>query len=675
MKKNKQSNEPQINKSVCNELDLYNVEYKLQQEMLNQEIEDALREYESKSGGNGGNRPDAKALITDPISLKKYVILFEFKGYINKLIKLNKDGEIDNVKSNGEANYTNIRDYAVNGAIHYANAILHHTSYEDIFAIGVVGDGEPLKLKYGVYYISKENFGKPQEIANIPDLSFLKNDKFHNFIETIKESSLTPAELQKIKDKREAEIKASLIKLNNDIFKNEGGLSESDRVYLVAATIISTLGVPEKVGKLKKSDLKSSKEKNNKDGDIIMRKIESFFDEKDIPKDKKELIINKLKTTIMSDKLNEPINGETQLKRVFVKIVDDLGFYYQSGLTTDFTGQLFNEMYSWLGFTQDKLNDVVLTPSYIANMLVKLARVNMNSYVWDFATGSAGLLVAAMNEMILDARKKIKSPALLEQKILEIKADQLLGLEILDNIYMLAVLNMILMGDGSSNILNMNSLNFNGNYGFNKKDKKFPANALVLNPPYSAAGNGMIFVQKALGMMNSGYASVIIQDTAGSGKAKEINKEILKNNTLLASIKMPNDIFKGKSNVSTCIYVLRVNEPHNKDNIVQFIDFSYDGYVRTNRKKSTKNLVDKDKAKERYQEIVDIVLYGKQKINLLPKDRYYEGTIDPENGGDWNWKEKVNPIPSIDDFIRNITDYLSWEVSNYLQNEVNKKGK
>ncbi|TNK96859.1 restriction endonuclease subunit M, partial [Mycoplasmopsis pullorum] len=88
----KQSNEPRINKSVCNQLDLYNVEYKLQKEMLNQEIEDALREYESKSGGNGGNRPDAKALITDPISLKKYVILFEFKGYINKLIKLNKDG-------------------------------------------------------------------------------------------------------------------------------------------------------------------------------------------------------------------------------------------------------------------------------------------------------------------------------------------------------------------------------------------------------------------------------------------------------------------------------------------------------------------------------------------------------------------------------------------------------
>ena len=33
--------------------------------------------------------------------------------------------------------------------------------------------------------------------------------------------------------------------------------------------------------------------------------------------------------------------------------------YYKIGLTTDFTGKLFNEMYSWLGFSQDKLNDVV----------------------------------------------------------------------------------------------------------------------------------------------------------------------------------------------------------------------------------------------------------------------------------------------------------------------------
>ena len=46
----------------------------------------------------------------------------------------------------------------------------------------------------------------------------------------------------------------------------------------------------------------------------------------------------------MNENVNKIVNGETQLKRVFSKIVDDLGIYYKIGLTTDFTGMLFNEI-------------------------------------------------------------------------------------------------------------------------------------------------------------------------------------------------------------------------------------------------------------------------------------------------------------------------------------------
>ncbi|MDU6794946.1 MAG: N-6 DNA methylase, partial [Staphylococcus sp.] len=396
--------------------------------------------------------------------------------------------------------------------------------------------------------------------------------------------SLTQDEIERLKEKREKEINASLVKLNNDIYKDEHGLGESDRVYLVAATIIATLGVPGKVAPLEKADLKSSSEEGEQDGDIIVREIIAFLNAKRIPQDKRDLITRTLQNTLTTVNINKPVDGESQLKRVFTKIVDDLGIYYKIGLTTDFTGKLFNEMYSWLGFTQDKLNDVVLTPSYVARLLVRLARVDRDSYVWDFATGSAGLLVAAMNEMMIDAKNNISSPDVLEQKILKIKAEQLLGLEVLSSVYMLAVLNMILMGDGSSNILNEDSIvNFNGKYGFGKINEYFPANAFVLNPPYSAEGNGMIFVEKALAMMKHGYAAIIIQNSAGSGKAIEYNKRILKKNTLLASIKMPTDIFVGKSNVQTSIYVFRVGEAHDKTEIVKFIDFSNDGYTRTNR--------------------------------------------------------------------------------------------
>ena len=55
------------------------LDYKLEQEPLNEEIDKALSEYESKGGGKGGNRPDAKLLLTDSEN-KHWPILIEYKG-------------------------------------------------------------------------------------------------------------------------------------------------------------------------------------------------------------------------------------------------------------------------------------------------------------------------------------------------------------------------------------------------------------------------------------------------------------------------------------------------------------------------------------------------------------------------------------------------------------------
>lgn len=667
-----QSVEPNIVDLVNGWLKSYKLDYKLEQESLNTEIDQALNDYLSKNGGKGGNRPDAKLLLHANDG-RYYPILIEYKGYKDKLAKLDAEGNVTNKTSKNQPDFTTINSYAVNGAVHYSNAVLHYTSYTDVIAIGVTGykesDGK-LKHLIGVYYVSKSNFGIGQKIDDYTDLSFLKKEHFSAFIEKVKHLSLSQEEIEKLKERREQEITASLVKLNNDIFKSEKGLSENDRVYLVAASIMATLGdVENNVYPLTKADLKSSDERNNTDGDIMIRKIESFLDAKKLPKDKKDLIVRTLQNTLTTDNINKAEDGESQLKRVFIKIVDDLGIYYKIGLTTDFTGKLFNEMYSWLGFTQDQLNDVVLTPSYVAALLCRLARVNKDSFVWDFATGSAGLLVAAMNEMLIDAKNTIKSPEQLAIKSAEIKANQLLGLEILSNVYMLAVLNMILMGDGSSNILNKDSLRFDGHYGFGKTDEKFPADAFILNPPYSAEGNGMIFVEKALSMMGKGYAAIIIQNSAGSGKATEYNKSILKHSTLLASIKMPIDLFVGKSSVQTNVYVFRIGEAHQKDDVVKFIDFSNDGYTRSDRKKASKNLFDTDRAKERYQEIVDLVRFGKSKLNIFTEKEYYEGYINPDSGNDWNQTAPIDTKPTLEDFKKTISDYLAWEVSTLLKNQ------
>jgi len=667
-----QSVEPNIADLANGWLKAYGLDYKLEQESLNAEIDQALNDYYSKNGGDGGNRPDAKLLLQDK-NLVHYPVLIEYKGYKDRLVALDADGKVANKTAKNQPDFKHINSFAVNGAVHYANALLHYTSYTDIIAIGMTGyknDAGKLECEIGVYYVSKSNFGIGQKVDDYTDFSFLKKSNFDGFIEKIKRLQLSQEEIEKLKEHREQEINASLVKLNNDIYNNEKGLSERDRVYLVAASIIATLGVPGKVAALEKSELKSSNEDGNRDGDIILRKIKAFLNEKNLPQEKRDLIVRTLQNTLTTDNINKVENGESQLKRVFTKIIDDLGIYYKIGLTTDFTGKLFNEMYSWLGFSQDKLNDVVLTPSYVATLLVRLARVNKDSYVWDFATGSAGLLVAAMNEMLNDAKDKIKSPDQLAQKSVEIKANQLLGLEILSEVYMLAILNMILMGDGSSNILNKDSLKeFDGNYGFSKTDEKFPADAFVLNPPYSAPGNGMIFVEKALSMMNNGYAAIIIQNSAGSGKAIEYNKKILKHSTLLASIKMPIDLFIGKSSVQTNIYVFRVGEAHQKDDVVKFIDFSVDGYTRTNRKKASCNLRDTDHAKERYQELVDLVRFGKSKLSIFTEKEYYEGKIDPENGADWNQTAPIDTRPTLEDFKKTVSDYLAWEVSSLLKNQ------
>ena len=136
---------------------------------------------------------------------------------------------------------------------------------------------------------------------------------------------------------------------------------------------------------------------------------------------------------------------------------------------------------------------------------------------------------------------------------------------------------------------------------------------------------------------------------------------------------MPEDLFVGKSSVQTYIYVFRVNEAHKKDDIVKFIDFSNDGYTRTNRKKASCNLRDTDHAKERYDEVVSLVRFGKGKLHYFTEKEYYEGTIDLESGKDWNQTAPIDTKPTLQDFKKAVGDYLAWEVSNLLREQQAKE--
>lgn len=122
-----QSVEPNI-ADLCNGwMKSYGLDYRLEQQSLNTEIDKALDDYYSKNGGVGGNRPDAKLLLQDA-ALNYYPILIEYKGYKDKLVKLGLDGQVENKTARNEPNFKNINAYAVNGAVHYANALF--TSYK-----------------------------------------------------------------------------------------------------------------------------------------------------------------------------------------------------------------------------------------------------------------------------------------------------------------------------------------------------------------------------------------------------------------------------------------------------------------------------------------------------------------------------------------------------------------
>lgn len=645
--------------------------YYTKTESINSEIETALKTAPSKSGGAGTNYPDIKLFI-ETKSLRKIPVMIEVKGTKGNLIKLNSNGEIDNKKKDGTPNYTNINKYAVNGAIHYANAIIEHTKS---YTIGLNGYDEAGSRIYEVdaYYVSLENYCIPKKIDTYTDLSFLLKKNQEKFVEDIDKIGLSEEELEAKAKEFENEIEIKLKKLNQ-VMQDDLKISVGSRVELVTGMIMASLGVEGKIAPLEIADLKSEAGIKTNDGVTIINKIDSFLEERNLPQEKKAMIINDLSRVFIYSDLWKPVNGESKLKTVYTSVKNDIMPIFTSARHLDFTGRLFNVLNAWVDIPDSDKNDVVLTPRYVTELMAKLAQVNKDSYVWDYAVGSAGFLISSMKLMIKDAQERIKSPKELDEKIVKIKCEQLLGIEKRSDIYLLAVLNMILMGDGSSNIIHKDSLTeYSGNYEQGAlKDTKYPANVFLLNPPYSALGKGFIFVEKALKRMSNGRAVILIQENAGSGNGLPYTKNILENNTLVASIHM-SDIFHGKAGVQTAIYVFNVGVKHDTKQLVKFIDFTNDGYTRQNRKKSSQetNLKNTDHALERYEEIVNLVLYGKSYLHYFTEDEYTEDTISLD-GNDWTYKQhqKIETIPTEDDFRDVVKEYLSWKVSMIMKEDM-----
>lgn len=656
-----------------------------EQTLTDKQIVEALAKSPSKQGGEGGGRPDHTIMLTN--GAKTIPVFVEYKGTKGKLEKLSKQDLVVLRNDKNEFDYTRvISKYAVNGAAYYARNVVIDTIYKEVLAVGVNGfatnEDDSTTYEVTAYVVNAVTPELPILLGRFSDLSFLHKNNMTDLFQQIADVQTDPDELHAKQLEDEARLDAVLKGLNQ-FFHEETKITVSQRIKIVTASIMAGIGVKDTdgmytVSPLDPSALAGSREDGETDGDRMYAKVKNFLKKTSggvIPAKKQEQVLNSLKQVLIYSNLQvvDKSSGTSPLRDAYQKVYENLIPAYNMTGTMDFTGKLFNVMNDWVDIPDGGANDVVLTPRFVTDVMARMVGVNKNSYVWDWALGSGGFLISAMNLMLEDAKNTITSPAELIEKQLHIKSRQLLGIEKLADVYVLAVLNMILMGDGSSNILNEDSLlDFDGKYAYSEDDEDFPANVFLLNPPYSAPGKGMIFVENALAKMTGGKAAVIIQDSAGSGQATEFNKRVLQNNRLIASIKMPGDLFK--ASVQTSIYVFEVGVPHEKDSVVRFIDFREDGYKRSNRKKASTNLVDTGTAKERYAELARLVKNGSHgAVYYKFGDGYYEDTIDPTKGNDWNVDDHIirDVTPTQDDFGKVVGEYLVWDITQMLLHDSN----
>jgi type I restriction enzyme M protein len=558
--------------------------------------------------------------------------------------------------------------------LYYATGIIASAKYRDVIAVGIAGDSKD-NIQIKVYYVYGSGENSHKFLDSVKTLDFLENE--NTFNEFYKNATLTEEEKHQILINSQAELQKYAKSLNK--LMHNHNITAPQRVLYVSGMMLSMQNVVDSDNNkiqdgLIPDDLKGIQTESKRDGVQIVNQIKEFLTAKGVSSEKQNLMLSSFseiskdsqrdELTELDKEISKLIDGRASInKQIFTFIYNNIFLSIDAMAGhLDIMGEMYSEFLKY-ALGDGKEIGIVLTPPYITKMMTTILNVNQNSKVMDLATGSAGFLISAMELMIDDVENSFgKETTKAKNKIIEIKANQLLGVELNAEMFTLAATNMILRGDGSSNITKGNTFNTPA-----KLYTEFKANRLLLNPPFSYTENGMPFIAFGLDKMEiGGLGAIIIQDSAGSGKATATNKSILKKHTLLASIKMPTDLFQPMAGVQTSVYIFEAHKPHDFDKTVKFIDFRNDGYKRTSR-----SLQEIDEPIQRYNDIVKIFKAGKNaKVEAIwnLKEVYTEDFIT-NSGADWNYDQHkiIDTKPTLKDFKKTVSDYLAWEVSNILK--------
>ena len=298
---------------------------------------------------------------------------------------------------------------------------------------------------------------------------------------------------------------------------------------------------------------------------------------------------------------------------------------------------------------------IVLTPKHITELFCDLVDVKPTDTVFDPCCGTAGFLIAAMHKMLKQATT--------DSEKRNIRQKQLHGVELQPYMFTIATTNMILRGDGKSNLIDTDFLKLNPNQLQLKG-----ATVGFMNPPYSQGSKAnpdlyeIAFTEHLLNSLTVGArCAVIVPQSAMTGKSKDeqnIKENILKHHTLEGVITLNKDTFYGVG-VMPCIAIFTAGEPHPTDKICKFISFENDGY----KVFPHLGLVETEAAKDKKAHLLSV---WREEMEAESRFCVYT-TIEPTDEWLHSFYYFNDTVPSEEDFEKTIGDYLTFEFSMVMQ--------
>ncbi len=259
------------------------------------------------------------------------------------------------------------------------------------------------------------------------------------------------------------------------------------------------------------------------------------------------------------------------------------------------------------------------TPDHITNFMCRVTGVDRTKRIFDGTCGSGSFLVQAMVLELADCNCQRATEA--EKKAMReaITKTHIYGVEIEEKAYGLATTNMLIHGDGNSNVKKANL--FESEAFFKEADPDI----ILMNPPYNAKPitipsryktdwksdakedptKGMVFlkfISDVVRKMNKAREdegntpkevkiAILLPVSAAIGTSNYISDmktALLEDNTLEAVFTLPNEIFYPGASASACCMVFTLGRPHkNADGTVNKTFF---GYYKEDGHKKKKNL-------------------------------------------------------------------------------------